>query len=144
MSRPQPGRRADYPHFEPLQMRWADTDIYGHMNNAVHYYLFDTAVQSFLVANGLLDLGQSETVFLVVSSGCNYFDEITFGDGIEAGMRITRLGNSAITYEISIFRGVAATAAATGHFTHVNVTRATRRPASLSEAARVKFGQLTG
>ncbi|MCG6903014.1 MAG: acyl-CoA thioesterase [Rhodobacter sp.] len=134
--RPQPDPRGDYSHFEPLQMRWADTDIYGHMNNAVHYTLFDTAVQAFLVREGLLDLGASETVFLVVSTACDHFEEITFGDQLEAGLKITDLGNSSVRYRISIFRNAGATAAATGSFTHVNVTRTTRRPAPLVARAR--------
>ncbi len=142
MIRPQPGRRADYPHFEPLQMRWADTDIYGHMNNAVHYLLFDTAVQAFLIANDLLDLGGSETVFLVAASECDYFREIAFGDGIEAGLRITRLGNTSVTYEISIFRNDEEQASATGRFTHVNVSRDARRPVPLENTARAVFARL--
>jgi len=142
VTRARAGLRADYPLFEPVPMRWADTDIYGHMNNAVHYLLFDTAVQAFLMREGLLDLGRSETVFLVVSSGCTYFDEITFGDRIEAGLRISRLGRSSITYDISLFRDAAASAAATGQFTHVNVDRGTRRPVEIAEEARAVFLRL--
>lgn len=142
MTRPSPGRRADYPHFEPLQMHWADSDIYGHMNNAVHFRLFDTAVQSILISNGLLDLGGSETVFLVVASGCDYFDEIAFGDRIEAGVRVTRLGTTSVTYEISIFRNGNEQAAATGRFTHVNVSRRARCPVKLADAARTVFERL--
>ena len=143
MNRPSPGRRADYTHFETLQMRWADTDIYGHMNNAVHYQLFDTAVQSILIRNDLLDLGQSENVFLVAASGCDYFDEIEFGDIIEAGVRVAHLGTTSVTYEISIFRTGNELAAATGRFTHVNVSRESRRPAMLPDAARRILQSLT-
>ncbi len=142
MNRRRPGQRSEYHHFEPLQMRWADTDIYGHMNNAVHYLLFDTAVQSFLIANGLLDIGRSKTVFFVAASECRYFEEIAFGDGIEAGMRITRLGTTSVTYEISIFRRVGEVASATGSFTHVNVSRDARIPEPLNDAARKVFVRL--
>ncbi len=136
MNRPLPGRRIDYPHFETLQMRWADTDIYGHMNNAVHYLLFDTAVQNILIRNDLLDLDRSENVFLVAASGCDYFDEIEFGDRIEAGVRIIRLGITSVTYEIGIFRNGNERSAATGRFTHVNVCRESRRPVELPDRAR--------
>ena len=142
MSRATAGRRADYAQFEPVPMRWADADIYGHMNNAVHYYLFDTAVQAYLVRHGLLDLGQSETVFLVVSSGCDYFDEIVFGDRVEAGLRVGRLGSSSVRYEIGLFRNDSGLAAAEGFFVHVNVGRADRRPAALTARAREVLGRL--
>ena len=123
-------------------MHWADTDIYGHMNNAVHYLLFDTAVQAFLIRKGLLDLGQSETVYLVVNSGCSYFEEITFGDRISAGLRISRLGNSSITYDIGLFRNEDKLAAAQGHFTHVNVARADKNPVAITAQARAAFTDL--
>ncbi len=144
MPRPIPPLRDAYPHFEPVQMRWADTDIYGHMNNAVHYTLFDTAVQAFLVREGLLDLGRSKTVFLVVSTSCDYFDEITFGDKLQAGLKIAHLGNSSIRYDIALFRNANTTAAAQGSFTHVNVTRSHRRPVALSPAARATLQKLQG
>ena len=142
MARPVAPRRDAFALFEPVQMRWADTDIYGHMNNAVHYTLFDTAVQSFLVREGLLDLGQSETVFLVVSTACDYFDEITFGDQLVAGLRIDHLGSSSIRYRIAVFRNESKTAAACGQFVHVNVARSDRRPRAISDAARDKFTML--
>ena len=141
--RPVPATRAAYTRFQPVHMRWADTDIYGHMNNAVHYTLFDTVVQAFLTANDLLDLGQSETVFLVVSSGCDYFDEITFGDALLAGLRIARLGTSSVRYDISLFRNDQDIAAATGHFTQVNVSRQTRRATALNPHARATLAKLT-
>ena len=142
MVRPVAPMRAEFPLFEPVQMRWADTDIYGHMNNAVHYTLFDTAVQAFLVREGLLDLGGSESIFLVVSTACDYFDEITFGDELQAGLRIAHLGQSSIRYRIGLFRNRNETAAACGQFTHVNVARSDRRPRDISAEARARFEAL--
>jgi len=143
MSRPAPTRRDAYKRLIPVQMRWADTDIYGHMNNAVHYTLFDTAVQVFLTGEGLLNLEDSPSIFLVVSSGCDYFEQITFGDTLTAGLKITRLGSSSIRYEIALFRGDSESSAAMGHFTHVNVARATRAPVPIAAAARRVFDTLT-
>ena len=143
MSRPAPAGKSDYKRHVPVQMRWADTDIYGHMNNAVHYTLFDTAVQIFLTQERLLDLGRSATIFLVVSSGCDYFDQISFGDSLTAGLKITRLGASSIRYDIALFRNDSEISAAAGHFTHVNVVRDTRKPALISDAARAIFSQLS-
>ena len=144
MTRAAPGQRGDYPLFEPVEMRWADMDIYGHMNNAVHYQLFDTAIGRFALREGLVGVGASPTIFLVVSSGCEYFAEIRFQDRLEAGLRVARLGRSSVTYQISLFPNGDDLAAATGHFTHVNVDRETKRPVAFTDAARAVLARLAG
>ena len=134
--------RADYPVFRTLQTRWADNDVYGHMNNVVHYNLFDTAVNGWLVEAGLLNMHDSPTVSLVVQTGCSYAAELAFPDVIHAGMRIAKLGNSSIRYEVALFKGDADVPAANGHFIHVQVDRTTRRPVILDENARQILSQL--
>jgi acyl-CoA thioester hydrolase len=86
MVRVTPRNRADYSAFSTLATRWIDNDIYGHMNNAVHYQLFDTAVNGYLLEQGALNLKSGATVFLVVETGCQYFSELAFPDVITAGM----------------------------------------------------------
>lgn len=149
MSRPTPNPHAAYPHFEILTTRWADNDIYGHMNNAIHYQLFDTAVNGFLVREGILarpgepaGRGDATTIFLVVSSGCDYFTELAFPQTIAAGLRIAHLGTSSVRYDIALFADDAETAAAQGHFTHVNVHPQTRRPQPISQTARTILHRL--
>ncbi len=136
MSRPAPGTRADYAAFSTITTRWFDNDIYGHMNNAMHYQLFDTAVNGHLIEEGLLDLSASETVFLVVETGCTYHGELAFPDVIHAGLRVARLGGSSVRYEIGLFRNAEDSASAEGHFVHVNVGRDSRRPMPLNAKAR--------
>jgi len=131
-----PGKRVDYAAFSTLTSRWNDNDIYGHMNNAVHYQLFDTAVNGQLLHHGILHLEASPTVFLVAETGCRYHAELSFPHDIHAGLRVARLGSSSVTYEIGLFSGDAETAAAEGHFVHVNVDRISRKPAPISARAR--------
>ncbi|WP_370541725.1 acyl-CoA thioesterase [Actibacterium sp. 188UL27-1] len=149
MSRPTPNSRAAYPHFEILATRWADNDIYGHMNNAIHYQLFDTAVNGFLLREGILAgpgaakcRGDATTIFLVVSSSCDYFAELAFPQTIAAGLRIAHLGKSSIRYDIALFADDAETASAQGHFTHVNVHPQTRRPEPINQTARTILNRL--
>lgn len=142
MSRPKPGTRADYSAFSVITTRWLDNDMYGHMNNAMHYQLFDTAVNGHLIEQGVLDLKTSETVFLVVETGCVYHGELAFPDVIHAGIRVARLGGSSVHYEIGLFRNDDDTAAAEGRFVHVNVDRVTRRPVPIAEGARDVLGAL--
>ena len=142
MVRPTPSTRADYCAFSTLPTRWVDNDIYGHMNNAVHYQLFDTAVNGYLLEQGVLDLKSGVTIFLVVETGCQYFSELAFPDVITAGIKVRKLATSSVTYDVALFRGDAEVAAAQGHFVHVNVDRETRRPVTIDDAIRIKLNFL--
>lgn len=133
MARAQPNSRDFYATFEMLQTRWGDNDIYGHMNNVVHYALFDTAIGKFLISNGLLDLGQGDTIGVVVETGCTYFSEIAFPDSVSAGIRVAHIGGSSVRYEIGLFRNDEVKASAQGHFVHVYVDRETRKPKPLAD-----------
>ncbi|VVO38903.1 acyl-CoA thioesterase [Pseudomonas fluorescens] len=135
-SRPGANSRADYPHFRPIQTRWMDNDVYGHVNNVNYYSYFDTAVNSYLLSQGVLDFERGETIGLVVETQCNYFAPISFPDDVEAGVRVTRLGGSSVRYEIGLFRAGEAQAAAQGHFVHVYVDRESRRPVTIGDALR--------
>jgi acyl-CoA thioester hydrolase len=119
--------------FRPLQTRWADNDVYGHMNNVVHYALFDTAINGWLLEKGLLDFKEGSTIGLVVETGCNYFAEIAFPDRVDAGIGVERIGSSSVTYRIALFRNDETEAAAQGRFVHVYVDRQTRRPQPLAQ-----------
>jgi acyl-CoA thioester hydrolase len=134
--RPEPDRRSDYRHFREITTRWMDNDVYGHVNNVVYYSWFDTAVNQFLVESGVLDIERSPVIGLVVETQCNYFASVAFPDRIEAGIRVARLGNSSVRYEVGIFRAGEELAAAQGHFVHVYVDRTSRKPAALPEALR--------
>jgi len=134
--------RADYADFYPLQTRWIDNDIYGHMNNVVHYSLFDTAVNGWLIERGLLDPRNSETYGLVVETGCKYHSEMGFPDNVTAGLRVAELGNSSVRYEVALFRNDEDSAAAEGYFTHVYVSRESHRPSSIEEDRRKAFRSL--
>ncbi len=134
--RPNPSPRSDYRVFRQIQTRWMDNDIYGHMNNVVHYSLFDTAVNGWLIEAGLLDLHKGDHVGLVVETGCKYFAEMAFPDVVTAGIRVAHIGTSSVRYEVGLFRNDEETASAEGFFIHVYVDRETRRPKPLGETWR--------
>jgi acyl-CoA thioester hydrolase len=135
-NRARPGVRADYRHFLPITTRWADNDAYGHVNNVVYYAYFDTVVNEYLIAQGVLDVEKSPVIGLVVETGCKYFSSIAFPDRIAAGVRVAKLGNSSVRYEIALFREGGDDAVAEGHFVHVYVDRETRRPVPLPPTLR--------
>jgi acyl-CoA thioester hydrolase len=134
--------RDDYRAFRVITTRWMDNDIYGHMNNVVHYSLFDTAVNGWLIENGVLDIHKGDQIGLVVETGCRYFSEMAFPDTIHAGIRVAKIGNSSVRYEVGLFRNEERQAAAEGFFVHVYVDAKTRRPAPLNSELRVKLESL--
>ena len=143
MSRANPHSLKDYPHSLIIPTRWADNDVYGHINNAVYYFYFDTVVNRFLIDNGLLEIGKSETIGLVVETGCSYFAPVSFPDDIRAALRVAKLGTSSVTYEIALFKNDDTTAAAQGHFVHVYVDEKTRRPVKMSDKMREKLTEIS-
>jgi acyl-CoA thioester hydrolase len=134
--------RSAFPHFTALPTRWADNDIYGHVNNVVYYSYFDTAVNAFLIERGVLDIHRGDVVGFVVDSGCSYFQPLAFPDVVHAGIRVRKLGTSSVRYEIGLYRNDDALPAAFGHFVHVYVDRNTNKPVPIPAATRIVLQQL--
>jgi len=136
-------KREDYRFFLAIPTRWADNDVYGHVNNVVYYEWFDTIVARFLLQSGAITLDDSHVIGLVVETLCRYHAPIGFPDTVMAGLRVARLGNSSVRYEIAIFREGEQEAAADGHFVHVYVDRATQRaPQPLAPEFRAALAAL--
>lgn len=128
--------RDDYRYFLELQTRWMDNDLYGHVNNVTYYSYFDTVVNMFLIEQGGLDIHNAPVIGVVVESHCNYTQSIAYPDKINCGLRVGKLGNSSVRYEVGIFRGDENKVAAAGHFIHVFVDRATNKPVSIPKEIR--------
>ena len=130
-ARPVARPRCAYRHFSSISTRWMDNDAYGHINNVVYYSYFDTVVNRYLIEAGALDVQRSPVIGLVVETHCNYFSPLSFPQTVDCGLRVAHLGASSVRYEIGLFGGGEPSTAACGHFVHVYVDRATRRPAKL-------------
>ncbi len=141
MSDSRPGR-ADFAHLMEITTRWHDNDAYGHINNVVYYAFFDTAVNRYLIDNGLLDIDHSPVIGLVIETKCTYFQPMAFPDLVTAALRVARLGTSSVTYEIGLYRNDDDEPAALGTFTHVYVDRQTRRPCPLPDNVRAVLSRL--
>jgi len=129
-----------YQHWEPVSTRWHDNDIYGHVNNTVFYAYMDTVINDWLIAAGGLDIHDGDVIGLCVESHCEFKAPAAFPETLRAGLRVGHLGRSSVRYEIGIYRDD--TLLAEGHFVHVFVHRATRRPASITGALRRSLEQL--
>ena len=139
MSRPQPPRRGDFQNWRQLATRWADNDAYGHVNNTVYYEWFDTAVNAWMVDQGMLDIAAGDPIALVVETSCSYLSSLAFPEAVDVGLAVAAFGTSSIRYRIGIFADGADSAAAAGEFVHVVVDRSTRRPVAIPALWREKL-----
>jgi len=125
-----------FPYHHQITTRWRDNDVYGHVNNVVYYSWFDTAVNGYLMEQGVLDFSGGKTVGLVVETQCNYYSSVAFPDAVTVGVVVSKLGNSSVRFELGIFKNDETQASASGHFVHVYVNEKTRRPTKLPEDFR--------
>lgn len=130
----------DFPVLWPVGTRWADNDMFGHLNNAVYYQLFDTAINAWINTTTGLDPLATPALGIVAESGCRYFSELHFPEGLVVGVAVTRLGRSSVTYRLGVFRaapeGRARPVTALGHWVHVYVDRSSRKPVEIPDAIR--------
>ena len=135
-------RRDSYRSFLAIPTRWMDNDVYGHVNNVTYYSYFDTVVNEHLVRAAGLDIAAASVIGIVVETCCRFHKSLTFPDVVDAGLRVAKLGSSSVTYEIGLFRHGDDEPAATGHFVHVWVDRATRRPTPVPSDVRAALSPL--
>jgi acyl-CoA thioester hydrolase len=126
-----------------MTTRWADNDAYGHVNNTVYYEWFDSAVNAWMVDEGILDIANGDPIAVVVETRCTYATPLEFPQLVEVGLSVAELGRSSIRYRIGIFAEGSDGAAAEGEFVHVVVDRATRRPADIPAAWREKLAKIS-
>jgi acyl-CoA thioester hydrolase len=142
MAEGQDETRDRYPHFLAIPTRWIDNDIYGHVNNVRYYEFFDTVINRYLIDPGGLDIHNSEVVGITAESRCVYHKSLAYPDVVDAGLRVGRLGNSSVRYEIGLFRAGDAQPAATGHFVHVFVTRGAQKATPIPAGIRAALARL--
>ena len=134
--------RAEYGYSHTLTTRWLDNDIYGHVNNALYYAFFDTAINEYLIAEGGLDINGGSAVAFAAESQCQYLHPLAFPGVIEIAMRVGKLGNSSVRYELAIFKHGESLAAAVGYFVHVFVDRETQKPVAMPAQIRAALERL--
>jgi acyl-CoA thioester hydrolase len=129
---------ADFPVLVGATTRWADNDMFGHLNNAVYYQLFDTAINGWLINSTGIDVLAAPFIGVVAESGCRFYREIGFPRPVTVGLRVVRLGRSSVSYQLGIFAAeinAAATepVAAVGRWVHVYIDRESRRSTPIPE-----------
>jgi acyl-CoA thioester hydrolase len=134
--------RGDYRYFHSITTRWHDNDIYGHVNNVTYYSYFDSAMNTYLIQEGALDIHDGNVVGFVVSSSCDYFAPIAFPEAIEVGLRVGKLGKSSVQYELAIFKQGEQEARAAGRVVHVFVERTSNQSTPIPAPLRAALEAL--
>ena len=133
--------REGYRWWTVIGTRWADCDAYGHVNNVVYYSWFDTGVTRMLYERGVLGEG-TDAIGLCVESACQFTAPVSFPGDVDVGVRVARLGGKSVRYQVGVFPTGGTEPVATGHFTHVYVDRATRRPVEVAQRHREALADL--
>lgn len=126
--RPDPLPRSTYRFVHQITTRWADNDVYGHVNNALYYSFFDTTITTYLTAARRFDVVAGDTQIFVAASDCAYFQAFAFPEVIECGLAVADVGRTSVTWRIGLFGAGDNQPRAQGRFVHVCIDRATRRP----------------
>jgi acyl-CoA thioester hydrolase len=135
-------KRSAYPHFLRIPTRWLDNDVYGHVNNVQYYAFFDTVINRWLIEEGGLDIHRGQVFGVCAESHCRFEAAVAFPEGVDAGLRVAKLGGSSVRYEIGLFREDSEERLATGWFVHVFVDRDSRRPAEIPGPVRESLERL--
>ena len=128
--------RDDFDHVVRVTTRWSDNDMYGHLNNAVYYELFDSAINGWLITGAHVDVMELPEIGVVAESGCRFFRELEYPHALDVGVRVERVGRSSITYGLGLFAADVDQVAALGHWVHVYIDRTSRSTVPIPTAVR--------
>ncbi len=134
--------RSDFKVLRPIQTRWLDNDQYGHVNNVMYYAYFDTAVNGWLMEATGVNTAQLDVIGLVAETSCKFFKAVSFPEQLYAGLRLQKLGNSSVIYEIGLFRGNETELVALGKFVHVYVDARSRQSVPIPATIRTALATL--
>jgi acyl-CoA thioester hydrolase len=134
--------RSEFAAFRSVTTRWSDNDVYGHVNNVVHYAWFDTVVNALLIECGLISLSGPSPIFVVAETACRYFASLAYPQTVEVGLVIARLSQRSVTWRLGVFPAGEAEAASAGRFVHVCVDRESRRPVAIPDTVRLALERI--
>lgn len=129
-------KRDHFNHFLTIPTRWSDNDMYGHVNNARYLTFFELVIMRFLEVDSGLDFSAHGVRCFSVENLCRYHMPVKFPQTLEAGLRVGKLGNSSVRYEVGLFVADHSEVSATGYFTDVFVDTETEKPVRIPEPVR--------
>lgn len=108
----------------------ADNDMFHHLNNPIYGVLIDSVINSYLIQHCGYSTSQAKHIGLVANSYCDYFGAAHYPGMLHVGLRIVKIGNSSVMYEVGVFQEGEEQVKAVGGFTQIWVDRATNKVTS--------------
>ena len=131
--------RDDFPYRISVPTRWSDNDMLGHVNNVIYYRYFEAVVVRFQMEEAGVDWVNDKVSPQAVETLCRFHRPLSFPETVEAGLRVERIGNSSLTFQVALFGENEETPAATGHFIHVFVNAESLKPEPIPAEKREIF-----
>lgn len=93
-----------YRFFHPIEVRYADLDPQGHVNNAKYLTYFEQARVAYLIHLGLFTAEQSflEIGVILAEARVTFNAPTHFGQRVQVGVRTTRLGKKSLEMESAL------------------------------------------
>ncbi len=85
----------------PIELRFADLDAYGHVNNATYFTLMETARIKLFHDHFIESMNQG-LLFLVAKAQCEYKLPIGLKDRVVVSLEIARVGNTSFDIEYEL------------------------------------------
>jgi len=111
----------EFKFHHPIEVRYADLDPQGHVNSARFLTYFEQARVSYLIQLGLFSKDQSflNVGIIIADSKVTFLAPVYFGQDVQVGVRVSRIGNKSLTMEYQIIDGTDGRQLATGSTTLV-------------------------
>ena len=119
-----------YKSFTPLRVRFAETDMQGHVFFGHYLTYFDEALTQYLRAIGFVyqDFLNAGVDFFYIHSECDYKARAFFEDVLNVRARVGNIGNSSVTFEFAAFKEHNDESVATGKIVAVVIDPQTKKP----------------
>jgi len=106
---------AEFNFYHPIEVRYGDLDPQGHVNNARFFTYLEQARIAYVIQLGLWD-GRSffDVGFILADAHLTFLAPVMFGQLVQVGVRVTRLGNKSLSMEYRIEEAVTRQVFATG------------------------------
>jgi len=91
-------------HTFPIQIRFNDVDILGHVNNVMYGHYFDMARYDFMMQTigRLVDLRNSRHIFIMVRTEYDFMQPSFMEERLHVETSLLRIGNKSIQFRQSI------------------------------------------
>ena len=131
--------REQFWFFHPFRVRYSEIDGQGVVFNAHYLTYFDTAITEYFRELGYdqyADAKKTGIDFHIVKSVIEYKAPLLFDQEIDVGVRVARIGNSSLTFELAIFLKGEDRALVTGEVVWVYTDQKTHRPVPITQSIR--------